>query len=75
MMRLTSHVGPLRTQMTDTQNMNNSDMSTKNTPTYNICSTDKSESKRIKADESKFSYLLYGREQIKKGYSQCMLFG
>ena len=38
-MRLNSHVGTVRTQITNTQNMNNSDMSTQKTPNLHVCST------------------------------------
>ena len=74
-MILNSHVGPVRTQIIDMQKMNNSVMSTQKTPTSNVCLANKSESKRIKADKSKFSYIFYGWDRIKKGYSQCMFFG
>ena len=40
-MRLNMKVGPVRTQMTNTQKMNNSEMSTKNIPNLHVCSTEK----------------------------------
>ena len=53
MIRFNFHVGPVRTQMTKTQRMNNSDMSKKNIPNLRIYYMGKSESKRIKGNESK----------------------
>ena len=40
MMRLNLHIGPIRTQMTSTQKMNNSEMSTKNNPNSHVYSLD-----------------------------------
>ena len=40
MMRLNYHVVHVRTQMTNTQKMNNSDMSTQNIPNVHISSTE-----------------------------------
>ena len=36
-------VGPVKTQMTNTQNMNNSEMGTQKIPNSNVCSLDESE--------------------------------
>ena len=44
---------PVRIQMTNTQNMNNSEMSTQNIPNLRVCSFNKRESKRINEDERK----------------------
>ena len=44
-------VGPVRTQMTNTKSMNNSDMSTQKIPNLHVCSLNDSESKRINADK------------------------
>ena len=38
MMRLSLHVGPVRTQMTNTKNMNNSETSMKKIPNLHVCS-------------------------------------
>ena len=35
---------PVRIQMTNTQNMNNSEMSTQNIPNFQVCSSDESKS-------------------------------
>ena len=51
MMKLNSHVVPVRTQTTNTQKMNNVEISTQKTPNFRICSTEESESKRIKVYE------------------------
>ena len=45
-------VGPVITQITNTQKMNNSDMSTKKIPNSRVCYLDKSNSKSINTDES-----------------------
>ena len=50
MMRFSISVGPVTTQMTNTQNMNNSDMSMQNIPNLHVCSSDKRKSKRIIAN-------------------------
>ena len=50
-MRLNFHVGPVRTQMNNTQKMNNSDKSKQDNPNLHVCSTDKIKSKRIKAGD------------------------
>ena len=42
MMRLNFHVGPVRTQLTNTQNMNISEMNTQNIPNLHIFSSEKS---------------------------------
>ena len=42
-MRLNSHVGPLITQMTNTQKMKISEMSTQEIPNLHVCSSDESE--------------------------------
>ena len=52
-MILNFHVGPVRTQMTNTQNINNSETSMQNNPNYHVYSTDKIKSKSIKADKIK----------------------
>ena len=41
MTRLNLHVVPVRIKMTNTQRMNNSEMSTQNIPNFRVCSTDK----------------------------------
>ena len=51
-MRLNYHVGPVRTQMMNTQNMNISEMSMHKIPNFNVCSSDKSESKITNADKT-----------------------
>ena len=43
MVRLNFPVGPVRTQMTNTQKMNNSEISTQNITNYRVCSSDESE--------------------------------
>ena len=43
MMILNLHAGPVRTQMINTQRMNNSEMSTQNTPNLHVCYLDNSE--------------------------------
>ena len=43
MMRFNMRVGPVRTQMTNVQKMNNSEMSTQNNPNLHVCYTDESE--------------------------------
>ena len=53
MMRLNSHVGPVRMQRTNTQKINNSDISTQNIPNLHVCYTENINSKGIKSDESK----------------------
>ena len=53
MMILNSHIGPVKTQTTNTQKMNNSETSTQKSPSLHVCFMDKSESKIIKAGESK----------------------
>ena len=55
-MMLNLHVGPVITQMTNTQNINNSETSTQNNPNYHVYSTDKIKSKSIKAEKIK-SYI------------------
>ena len=57
MMKLNSHIDPVRTQITNTQNMKNSDISMKNNPNLHVCSTYKSKSKIIKADYSELHIL------------------
>ena len=52
------HIGPVRTQMTNTQKMNSSEMSTQKMNILHVCSTDKSKSKSIKSFESK-SHVCY----------------
>ena len=52
MTRLNLHVGPVRTQMNNTQKMNNSDMSIKNNPNSHVCSTEEIKSKGIKVYKS-----------------------
>ena len=42
MMRLNLHIGPVITQMTNTQNMNNYEMSTQKTRNLHVCSTKES---------------------------------
>ena len=51
MTRLNIHVGPLGTQITNTQKTNNYDMSTQNIYNSQVCYSDESESKSINADE------------------------
>ena len=46
-------VGPVRTQITNTEKMNNSEMSMQNIHKFYVCSSDEKESKRNNADESK----------------------
>ena len=41
-MRFNLYAGPVRMQITNTQNMNNYDMSTKNIPNSHVCSSDDS---------------------------------
>ena len=53
MTRLNSYVDPVRTQVNNTQNMNKYDTSTQKTHNLHVCSTENSESKRIKSDERK----------------------
>ena len=50
-MRLNSHVGTVRMQMTNTQNMNNYDTGTQNTHNLHVCSMENRESKGIKQEE------------------------
>ena len=52
MMRFNLRVGPVRTQMTNMQKMNNYDMIMQKIPNLHVCSSDDSESKRINADNS-----------------------
>ena len=51
MTRFNMCVGPVRTQTTNTQNMNNYEMNAQKIPTLHVCLLDDSESKRINADE------------------------
>ena len=53
MIRFNLHVGPVITQMINMQKLNNCEMSTQKTHNLYACSTENSESKRIKADERK----------------------
>ena len=55
-------VGPVRTQMTNTEKTNKSEMSTQNIPNLHVCSLDDSESKRINADKS--DWYVYSTEKI-----------
>ena len=50
MIRFNMSVGPVRTLMTNTQDMNNYDMSTQNIPDSNVYYLDKRESERINVD-------------------------
>ena len=51
-MRLKSRVGPVRTQITNTQNMNIYEMNTQNIPNSHIYFFDESKPKSISADET-----------------------
>ena len=51
-MRLNSHVGPVRTQMTKTKKMNVSDMNAQKITNLYVCYLDESKSKNINADET-----------------------
>ena len=51
-MRLNLHVGPVRTQMTNTQKMNIYEMNKQNIPNLYVCSLDESKPKRINTDET-----------------------
>ena len=42
MMRLNSHVGPVRTKTTKMKKMNISEINTQNIPNYHVCSLDES---------------------------------
>ena len=53
MLRFNICVRPVRTKITNTQNMNNSEMSTQKIPNLRVCSFNKRESKRINEDERK----------------------
>ena len=57
-MILNSHVGPVRMQMTNNQNMNKSDISKKDTLNLNVCYSDESQSKRINAGKT-LSHICY----------------
>ena len=50
--RLNSHVGPVRTKMNNTQNMNIYKKNTQNIPDSHVCYSDKIKSKRINVDET-----------------------
>ena len=60
--------------MTNTQNMNNSEMSTQNIPNLYVCSLDEIESKRINAEESE-SHVYSTGESKSKGviFNACSL--
>ena len=45
-------VSPVRTQMTNTQKMNNDEISTQNIPNLHVCYLEKVKSKRINAENS-----------------------
>ena len=51
-MKLKSRVGPVRKQMTNTQNMNIYEMNTQNIPNSHIYFFDESKPKSISADET-----------------------
>ena len=63
-MILNLHIFPVITQTTNTQKMNNSEMSRQKIPNSYVSSSDE---KKIKSDQ-------HGQERIKKGYRQHMLF-
>ena len=52
MMRINSHIGPVRMQMTKTQKMNISDMNIQKIPNFCVCSLYDIESESINADET-----------------------
>ena len=52
MMKLNSHVDPVRMQMTITQKINISEMNIQKIPNSHVCSSDESESKGIIADKN-----------------------
>ena len=52
MMIFNMNFGLVRIKITNTQNMNNSEMITQNTPNSHVCSSDESESTSINTDES-----------------------
>ena len=54
MMIHNSHIGPVRTQMTNTQKMNKSEISTKNTHNSHVCSSDEIKSKMINVVKTLF---------------------
>ena len=81
MMRLNSHVVPVRMHMTYTQKMN-----TQKITDLHVCSLDDSKSKRINLDETLslvyymdksesesfiFKCMFYGQEVIEKGSYKC----
>ena len=66
MMRLNLHVGLVRTQITNTQNMNNSEMSTQKTHNLHVCSTYKSKSKSIKTGESELHVYYTEKSKLKR---------
>ena len=49
------HVGPVRRQMNNTQNTNNSEIITQKIPNSRVCSMQDGKSKRTKADKSKLN--------------------
>ena len=53
LIRLNYHVVPVITQMTNTQKINNYEMSTQKIPSSHVCSMDESKSKSIKYDKRK----------------------
>ena len=75
MLRLNSYFGPVITQMTNTQKMNNYEIKTQNTPNLHVCSTDESESERIKADKTKLHICSTDNNESKNSYRKRMFFG
>ena len=57
-MRLNFHVGPVRTQITTMQNINNSEIIMRKKSVLRVCSMGESELKKIKEDEIK-SHICY----------------
>ena len=66
MPRLNLHVGPVRTKITRTKNMNNSEMIMQKTSNFHDCSMDNIESKRTKEDKRE-SNICYTERSKQKG--------
>ena len=74
MMRFNIRVGPVRTQMTNMQNMNNSDTSTQKTTNLHVWSSDEGELKRINANERELHVCsTYKNESKRIIFNTCYL--
>ena len=66
MIRLNSHVGPVRTQMNNTQKMNHSEMSTQNIPNLRVCYMEEIKLKIIKVDKSELCVYSMDKSESKR---------